>query len=145
VVGAGSAAYHVAAQLADMFAVISVNEELNSIFLQPIRNVGCEGRMTSMQAIEKPLTMPMKEFYTPEELEEEFYRIGQKQVEEGARLIVIACTLVSLMVPPGGLERLSKKLGIAVLDPQPIAVKTLEMLVALNLSHPDHSSERRTS
>ena len=133
VVGAGSAAYHVASQLADTFGVISVNEDLNSIFLQPIQKSGCQKRMTSMQAIEKPLTLPMKKFYSPEELEEELLRIGKRQVAEGARLIVIACTLVSLMLPPGGIERLTKNLGVMVIDPQPIAVKTLEMLVSLNL------------
>ena len=132
VVGAGSAAYHAASQLAEKFAVICVNKDLNPLFLEPIQNAGCYNRLTSMQAIGKPLTLPMKDFYTPEELQEEFFRIGKKQVEEGAQLIVIACTLVSLMLPPGGLDRLTEKLGVPVIDPQPIAVKTLEMLVSLN-------------
>ena len=90
-----------------------------------------------MEAISKPLTLPMREFYTPEELEEELLRIGKRQVEEGAQLIVVACTLISLMLPAGGMERLTEKLGIAVIDPQPIAVKTAEMLVTLGLSRND--------
>ncbi len=128
------ATYHIAAQIADRFAVISVNENLNSAFIRPIKNAGCYNRMTSIRAIEKPLTLPMREFYTPQELEEEILRIGKRQVEEGAQLIVIACTLASLLLPPGGIDRLTKKLGVTVIDPQPVAIKTAEMLVALSLS-----------
>ena len=46
----------------------------------------------------------MREFYTPEEFEAELFRIGQQQVKEGAQLLVVACTLVSLMLPPGGIK-----------------------------------------
>ena len=128
-----------ASQLVEKFAVISVNTDLNSAFLRPIHNAGCSDRMTSMQAIQRPLTLPMRKFYTPEELEDELLRVGKRQVEEGAQLIVIACTLVSLLLPPGGLARLTEKLGIAVIDPHPIAVKTAEMMVALGLGRNNYT------
>ena len=76
----------------------------------------------------------MGEFYTPEELEVELLRIGQKQVEEGAQVIVIACTLISLFLKPGAFDRLKEKLGIMVIDPQPIALKTAEILAHLRLT-----------
>ena len=120
-----------ASQLSERFAVISVNEDLNQAFQKPLQNAGCCERVTSMRAIGKPLTAPMRDFYLPEELEEEILRIGKQQVQEGAELIVIACTLASLLLPPGGIDRLTVKIGVTVIDPQPVAIKTAEMLVAL--------------
>ena len=130
------ATFHLVYQLARRYAVISVNENLSPAFLRVIREAGCYDRMTSMRSIEKPFTMPMGEFYMPEELEEEFVRIGRRQVEkEKAQLIVIACTVIALFLNPGAKERLIKELGVIVADVQEIAVKTAEMLVNLGLSH----------
>jgi Asp/Glu/hydantoin racemase len=136
-VGAGMATYHLVYQLASRYGVISVNEKLNPIFIRAIKEAGCYERLTSMHAIGKPLTLPMGKFYTPEELEVELLRIGQKQVEEGAQVLVIACTLISLFLKPGAFDRLKEKLGVMVIDPQPIALKTAEMLACLDLSQSD--------
>lgn len=128
------ATYHLAYQLAAAYGVISVNRDLNPVFLRAIREAGCQERLVSMRAIGKPLTLPMGEFYAPPELEEELLRIGRKQVEEGAQLLVIACTVICLFLNPGARERLMEKLGVMVLDPQPIAIKTAEMLARLRLT-----------
>ena len=136
VVGAGMATYHLAYQLASKFAVISVSKDLNSVFLRAIKQAECYERMTSMRSIGKPLKLPMEDFYTPEELEKELIKIAKVQVEdEGAQLIVVACTFISLLLAPGGMERLAKNLGVIFVDPQEIAVKTAEMLVNMGLSH----------
>jgi len=137
VVGAASATYHLVYQLASKYGVISVNERLNPIFIRAIKESGCYERMTSMRAIGKPLTLPMGEFYTPDEMEEELLRIGRKQVEEGAQVLVVACTLISLFLKPGALNRLRERLGVMVIDPQPIALKTAEMLAGLRLAQSD--------
>ena len=130
------ATFHLAYQLARRYAVISVNEDLSPAFLRVIREAGCYDRMTSMRSIGKPFTSPLGEFYTPEELEEEFIRIGRKQVEEEkAQSIVIACTVISVFLKPGARERLTKRLGVILPDVQEIAIKTAEMLVNLGLSH----------
>ena len=136
VVGAAMATYHLVYQLASKYAVISVNKDLNPVFLRVIKETGCYDRMTSMRSIDKPLTLPMGEFYTPEELEIELLKIARKQIEEEeAQLIVIACSIIFLLLKPGAKERLTKELGIIVLDPQEIAIKTAEMLVNLEVSH----------
>jgi Asp/Glu/hydantoin racemase len=137
VVGAGSATYHLVYQIAGKYGVISVNERLNSIFIRAIKEAGCYERMTSMRAIGKPLTLPMGEFYTPDEMEEELLRIGRKQVEEGAQILVVACTLIALFLKPGAFDRLRERLGVMVIDPQPIALKTAEMLASLQLAQSD--------
>jgi len=128
------ATYHLVYQLARRYGVISVNEKLNPVFLRAIKEAGCYERLTSMRAIGKPLTLPMGEFYTPDEMEEELLRIGRKQVEEGAQVLVVACTLISLFLQPGALDRLREKLGVMVIDPQPIALKTAEILAHLRLT-----------
>jgi len=136
VIGACIATYHLAYQLASKFGVISVSKDLNSVFLRAIKQADCEGRMTSMRAIDKPLKLPMEDFYTPAELEEEIMKIAKKQIEdEGAQLIVVACTVISLLLAPGGLKRLAETLGVIFVDPQEIAVKTAEMIVTMGLSH----------
>jgi Asp/Glu/hydantoin racemase len=126
--------YHLVYQLAGRYGVISVNEKLNPIFIRAIKEASCYERLTSMRAIGRPLTLPMGEFYTPDELEEELLKIARKQVEEGAQALVIACTLISLFLKPGALDRLKEELGVMVIDPQPIALKTAEMLACLHLS-----------
>jgi len=128
------ATYHLVYQLARRYGVISVNEKLNPVFLRAIKEAGCYERLTSMRAIGKSLTLPMGEFYTPDEMEEELLRIGRKQVEEGAQVLVVACTLISLFLQPGALDRLREKLGVMVIDPQPIALKTAEILAHLRLT-----------
>ncbi len=128
------ATYHLVYQLASRYSVISVNEKLNPIFLRAIKEAGCYERLTSMRAIGKPLTLPMGEFYSPEELEAELLNIGQKQVDEGAQVLVIACTLISLFLRPGAFAQLRETLGVMLIDPQPIAIKTAEMLALLHLA-----------
>jgi Asp/Glu/hydantoin racemase len=136
VVAAGLATYHLVYQLAGKYAAISVNEALNPVFLRAIKEAGCHERMTSMRAIGKPLKLPMEDFYTPDELEEEILRIARKQVEEeGAQVVVIACTVIFLFLNPGARERLEKNLGVIVVDLQAITIRTAEMLVSLGLSH----------
>ena len=134
VVGAGMATFHIVYQLARRYGVISVNEKLNPVFMRAIREAGCSERMSSMRTIGKSLTLPMGDFYTPAELEEEILRIGRRQIEEGAQILVIACTVICLLLNPGARQRLSEQLGVTVIDPQPIAIKTAEMLVSLSLA-----------
>ena len=50
--------------------------------------------------------------------------------EDGAEVLVLGCTGMTGMA-----ERLSKELGVKVIDPLPTAVKFAETLVGLGLSH----------
>jgi Asp/Glu/hydantoin racemase len=70
-------------------------------------------------------------------MEEELLRIGRKQVEEGAQVLVVACTLISLFLKLGAFDRFRERLGVMVIDPQPIALKTAEMLASLQLAQSD--------
>lgn len=127
------AAYHLANLVSRKYAVISVNEDFNQTFLQLVKEAGSSEWMTSMMTIGRPLKLPMEDFYTPDELEEELLRIGRTQAKEGAQLIVIACAGISILLSPGAFARLSEKLGVTIIDPQKTAIKMAEMLVQLGL------------
>ena len=137
VVGMAMATYLMAYQLASRYACISEGDNWTPVVIKAVREAGCYERMTSVRALPKALRFPLpNDYYTPEEFEAEVKKIAKRQVEdEGAQLLVITFALLSLLMPPGWKERLEKELGIIVLDPMAIAVKTTEMLVNLGLAH----------
>jgi allantoin racemase len=137
VVGIGMATYLMAYQLAGKYACISESKNWTPAFIKAVKEAGCYERMTSMRTLPKALRFPVPEdYYTQEEFEEEVIKIAKRQVEEeGAQLLVIIFGLLSLLMPPGWKERLETELGVIVLDPMAIAVKTTEMLVDLGLAH----------
>ena len=139
VVGAATATYNLVYQLARSFGAVSINKEMTPMFLRAIRECGCEERMTSMRSLERPLRMTADEFempYTPEDWEAELIKTARPQVEEeGAQCIVVTCASIFGILPEGARERMQEALGVIVVDPQPIAIKTAEMLASLNLCH----------
>lgn len=139
VVGAATATYNLVYQLARSFAVVSVNEKMNPMFLRAIRECGCEGRMTSMRSMDRSLRIGADGVdipYSPEQWEAEIISIARLQVEqEKAQCIVIACATIFSMLPPGARERMENELGVMVVDPHPISIKTAEMLGQLKLCH----------
>jgi len=137
VVGVAMAMHHLAYQLANKHAVISINKDFNPGFVRAIKETECYERITSIRSIRKPLKFPMEKMpYTPEELEKEIFEIACKQVEEEeAQLLIIHCTLIFLILSPGAKERLAERLGVIVIDPSAVAVKTTEMIVSLGMSH----------
>ncbi|MCC7413101.1 MAG: hypothetical protein IT495_15910 [Gammaproteobacteria bacterium] len=139
VVGAATATYNLVYQLARRFAVISVNREMNPMFERAIRECGCSERMTSLRAMPRALRLSREGGelpYSPQDWEAEILKIAARQVEdEGAQCIVVACASIFGLLRPGARERLAQELGVIVVDPQAIALKTAEMLVALGLAH----------
>jgi allantoin racemase len=131
------ATYLLTYQLATKFACISISKTWTPWFIKIVKESGCYDRMTSMRDLPKALKFPVpKDYYTQEEFEKEVRKIAKRQVEEeGAQALVIICGLMPLLLPPGGIERLSKEFGIIVLNPWDVAVKTAEMFVKLGVSH----------
>ncbi len=139
VVGAATATYSLVCQLVRRFGVVSINADMNPMFLRAIRECGCEQRMTSMRSLERSLRLTREGAeipYTPEDWEAELITAARPQVlEENAQCIVIACASIFGLLPDGARERMQEALGVIVVDPQPIALRTAEMLAALQLSH----------
>lgn len=133
VVGAGSATYHVAYQLADRFGVISSNEKTVPELKRRIILMDCYNRMTSI----KPLNIPVLQMVArKDELEDKFVKIAKYQIEvEGAQLIVAGTDAIFPAMGHASKERIEQKLSVPVLEGSSIAIKTLEMLVNLKLTH----------
>lgn len=95
--------------------------------------MGCYDRMTSM----RPLNIPMLQMLArKEEVEKKFIEIAQYQIhEEDAQLIVAGNGFIFPALGFGSRERIQQILGVPILEGPVIAIKTLEMLVNLNLAH----------
>lgn len=139
VVGAATATYHLVYQLARRFGVVSINGDMDPMFTRAIRECGCLERMTSMRALPGKLSFGRAGAnipYSPEDWEAQILDVARRQVEEeGAQCIVVACASIFGMLPDGARQRLAEQLGVIVVEPQAIAIKTAEMLVNLGLSH----------
>jgi len=95
--------------------------------------MGCYDRMTSMRSFNVPIP-EMGE--RRQEVEEKFIEIAQYQInEEDAQLIVEGCLAIFFHLGDGARERLEQRLGIPVLEGSGIAIKTLEMVVSLRVTH----------
>ena len=85
----------------------------------------------------RPLNIPVLEMAArKDELEKKFLEIARYQInEEGAELIVAGCGSMFPVLGHESRERIEKELGVPLLEPAGIAIKTLEMLVTLKLTH----------
>ena len=119
--------------MADKYGVISVYEELDPEFERQIKALGCYDRMTSLRPIRIPIPEMSKH---KKEIENRFMEMAHHQInEEGAQLIVEGCGAVFANLGFGAKERMEKKLGVPILPNYGVAIKTLEMLVSLKLTH----------
>jgi len=89
--------------------------------------------MTSM----RPLNIPILQMVErKDEVEKKFVEIAKYQInEEGAQLIIAGTGSIFPALGSGSRERIEQKLGVPVLEGSGIAIKTLEMLVNLKLTH----------
>ncbi|MFB0543634.1 MAG: aspartate/glutamate racemase family protein [Candidatus Bathyarchaeia archaeon] len=118
----------VAASLCNKFSVVTVLKNVIGMIEENAKIYGLSGKLASVRAVD----IPVHELHRDNErtaralLEE-----GKKALEEeGAEVLILGCTGMTGMA-----ERLSKELGVQVIDPLPTAVKFAETLVALGLSH----------
>lgn len=128
VVGPCESSFMVAASLCNKFSVITVLKSVVGIIEENVKLYGISDKLASARAVD----IPVLELHTDNEstaralLEE-----GKKALEEdGAEVLILGCTGMTGMA-----ERLSKELGVYVVDPLPTAVKFAETLVNLGLSH----------
>jgi allantoin racemase len=122
-----------AAQLADAFGVVVHDDTLIPELLRRIRLMGCIEQITSMRSFD----IPIPQFRDrKDEVEEKFVKTARRQLEEeSAQLIVEGCMGIFSNLGPGARERIEKTLGVPVLEPGAVAVKTAEMLISLNITH----------
>ena len=130
VVGPGRASILCAAELAHRFSVVTVVENVFTIFENKVMGLGLAGKLASVRAV----NIPVLDLADLKKLTGALVDESIKAIEEdGAHAIVLGCT--GMMGVADNLAETLKKKGyeVPVIDPVAVAVKYLEMLIALDL------------
>lgn len=131
VVGLGSATYHVAAELADRFAIICTNEKTVPEHMRRLRLMGFNDNIISIKSVNIPI---LESIERREELESKFFEIAKTQINvEGAQLIIAGTGSIFAALGPGSRQKMGEQLGVPVIEGSGIALNTLEMFVKLEL------------
>jgi allantoin racemase len=117
----------IASSLCDRFSVITVLRSVAGLIRENAKISGVSEKLVSVRAVDIPV---LDLHQDNEKTAVSLYEEGKKAIEEdGAEVLVLGCTGMTGMA-----ERLSKELGVQVIDPLPTAVKLAETLVSLNLT-----------
>ncbi len=130
VVGPGSISMLCAADLAHRFSIVTVLENALTVFENRVMEVGLGSKLASVRFINIPvLDLTDVKKLTSALVDESIKAIA----EDGAHAIVLGCTGM-LGVADDLSDALKKKgYGVPVIYPVAVAVKYLEMLIALGL------------
>ncbi len=130
VVGPGEASMHVASMLGYGFTIITILKNVVNPLKVLARKLSLEDKLVSVRVIDKPvLSLSENVENTKIRLLEE----GEMAVkEDGADTLVLGCMSEAFL---GLSEFLQEKLGVPVVNPVGVSVKTAELLVVNRLSH----------
>ena len=131
VVGVRNAALHLALTLGTKFGVITVQgQSLVKCMEWGIRKEGLESFCTGVRCLRMPVLEIAKR---PDEAQRELLEECRKAVsEDGADVIVLGCTGLSHEID---LKPIMNEVGVPVIDPFVVGVRTAAMLVEAGLSH----------
>ena len=129
VIGPGTSAMHLAAQLGHRFSIISPLEGGGRVAAR-LRSLGLDAKFASVRGI------AMSVFDLAQHREATLARVadmGRRLVQEdGADVLVLGCMSMAFLDITDDLQI---RLGIPVVNPVMAALKTAEMVVAMHLSH----------
>ncbi len=131
VVAPRNSALHLALTLGTKFGIVTVQgNSLKRCMEAGVRKEGLESFCSGVRYLKMPvLDIPKN----PEKTQEDLHQLCKISIEEdGADVIVLGCTGLSYEID---LEPIMLSLGIPILDPWVVAVKTAFMLVESGLSH----------
>lgn len=127
-IGPGQASGHVAAQLGDRFAVITVLDEVVPSIRRQMRLHGFEPLLSDVRAVDVPvLELAERADEVLATLESE----ARQCVSRGADALVLGCMTMGFLDVARALE---ERVGVPVVNPVLASLKTAEMLVSLGLS-----------
>jgi allantoin racemase len=130
VVAPAESSLHISCLLADKFGWIIPMDEGIPFHWRQVKNYGMADRVTSI----KGLNLSLLEIHRKkDDAETKLIKLAQELLDSGAQLISIGCTGILPALGIGSAMELSKKIGVPVIDPLAIALKTAETLVSLNL------------
>jgi len=131
VVGPRNASLHFALTLGTRFSIITVQgQSLKRCMEAGVRKEGLEPFCASIRF----LTMPVLDIAErPEAAQKELMELCKRAVnEDGADVIILGCTGLSHEV---NLNPIMNEVGVPVLDPFVVAIRTAQVLVESGLSH----------
>lgn len=131
VVGPRNAALHLALTLGTKFGIVTVQgNSLKRCMEAGVRKEGLEAFCSGVRYLKMPVLDISK---NPKKAQEELQQLCKISIEEdGADVIVLGCTGLSHEID---LEPIMLKLGIPILDPWVVAVKTAFMFAESGLTH----------
>ena len=131
VVGPRNTAFHLALTLGTRFGVVTVQgESLKRCMEHGVRKEGLESFCAGVRYLKMPVLDIAKK---PDQAQEEILKESKELIENhGADVIVLGCTALSHEV---NLQPIMKDLGVPIIDPWIVAVKSAFMLVESGLSH----------
>ncbi len=131
VVGPRNTSLHLALTLGTRFGVVTVQgESLKRCFEYGIRKEGLEPFCAGVKYLDIPVLEISKK---PEDAQKEILTRSRELIEgDGADVIVLGCTALSYEVD---LHPIMEQLGVPVIDPWVVAMRTAFLLVESGLSH----------
>jgi allantoin racemase len=131
VVGSRNSALHLALTLGTRFSIITVQgQSLIQCMKAGVRKEGLESFCASVRSLKMPVLDISKR---PKDAQSQLAEVCRSAVEDdGADVVVLGCTGLSHVVD---LPKIQKDLGIPVIDPFVVAVKTAVLLVESGFSH----------
>jgi allantoin racemase len=130
VVGPGTSAVHVAAQLGTRFSIISPLDTAAGRTTSRLRALGLAGVFASVRGVNMPVLDVARQ---REAVLDRLDTVGRAAIrEDGADAIVLGCMSMGFL---GLTEELQKRLEVPVVNPVLAALKTAEALVAMGVSH----------
>jgi allantoin racemase len=130
VVGPGTSAVHLAAQLGNRFAILSPLEESRPRVERHVAALGFEARLAAVRGIGMSVLDVARD---REGVLDRLAEIGRAVIrDDHADVLVLGCMSMGFL---GIADDVQKRLEIPVVNPVVAALKTAEMIVALGLSH----------
>ena len=130
VVGPAESSLHLSCLLADKFGWITPGDEGVAFHWRQVNNYGLADRITSIKA----LNMSLPDIFNKKDkAEEKLLKLARELVHDGAQQVLIGCTGILPALGTGSANKLSHMVGVTIIDPFAIALKTAEILVSLNL------------
>jgi Asp/Glu/hydantoin racemase len=134
IVGPGEVTLRAGATLSLKIGITTPSGETIGSYGPYLKALGIENHVVGIEAIDRPLAPFARQ--DPAEMTDAFLEAGRRLVERGAE-IICPSGLAYIPIRVAAAE-VSQRLGIPVLDPALLSVRTAEMLVAA-LKRPDSS------
>lgn len=130
VVGPAESSMHVAAMLGHSFSILTVLDNVVPMLKRIARVAGLDSKLASVRSIATPvLSLGDSRKTTTDRLAE----VGEKAIEQdGADTLILGCMSMAFL---GLNEDLESRLNVPVVNPALAALKILESLVSIHLSH----------